>query len=119
MHWRLENIPVFEKKEYPIPADIFNTIRLGKIRKKKDFYFTSEKFRALAILLEDEEWIVVDRDLNELPVMAWTEFHKKGRNNLHLPVSSTFLSYHQHAETIAVKILDFAVESIQEILRKK
>jgi len=119
MNWRLQDIPVFEKKETEIPAKVYNTIRLGKIRLKKNFRLEPDGLRSLDLILEDDAWIVVDRDLNDLPVMAWTDFQVRGRDNLHLPIQCKLLYYHQHAEKIQTMVLDFAYHKIEELLKEQ
>ena len=119
MNWRLIDIPVYEKRPGEISASIYNNIRLGKIRLKQNLHLELEGLRSLEFILEDDAWIVVDRNLNELPVMAWTDFQIKGRDNLHLPIKCTILYYHAHAEKLEKQILDAACNYISELLKNK
>ena len=119
MHWRLVDIPVFERKECELPANIYNTIHLGNIRFRHEFRFEPEGLRSLDLILDDRDWIVVDRDLNDLPVIAWTDFQTKGRDNLHLPVKCTLLYYHAHADKIEKTVLDYAFNKISELIKKR
>jgi hypothetical protein len=111
---RLEDIPVYEKKIKPIEANIFNAIRVRQLRLKKSLRFELKDLRTLDLILENDAWIVVDRSLNDIPVMAWIDFSH--RDNLHLPVECTILYYHAHAEKIEQKILEYAAVRVKEIL---
>jgi len=116
MHWRLMDIPVFEKRTGEIDASVFNTIKLSRIRLKENLRFEAEGLRTLDLILDKDTWIVVDRAIHEIPVMAWTEFQDKGRDNLHLPIKCTKLYYHAHAPIIEKRVLECAVKRINELL---
>ena len=107
MNSRLIDIPVYERKTCEISSVVFNKVRLELIRRRHGFRITPEGLRSLDLILEDDAWIVVDRDQNDLPVMAWTDFHVKGRTNLHLPIKCTVLYYHMHAAKIEDKIIEY------------
>jgi len=110
----LEDIPVYEKKTGQLDANLFNSIRVRQLRLKRSLRFEIKGLRTLDFILENDAWIVVDRDLNDIPVIAWTDFPH--RDNLHLPVVCTILYYHVHAEKLEEQILEYASIRVKEIL---
>ena len=108
----LDDIPVYEKASQALDAGRFNEIRVKQLRLKKSIRFELKGLRTLDLILENDAWIVVDRDLNDIPVLAWTDFPH--RDNLHKPVECTLLYYHAHAEKIKDQVLETAAEYLRE-----
>ena len=61
--------------------------------------------RTLDFLLDEETWIIVDRSLNDIPVMAWLDFETKDRS-LHEPLNCTLNLYHVHATIIQPRVIE-------------
>jgi hypothetical protein len=93
-----------------VAAENFNRVRLALSRLENPLRVALPGLRTLDFMLEDEVWAVVDRDLNDIPVLAWTDFEH--RSALHLPVRCILRYYHAHADVI----LDKALLRLDEIL---
>lgn len=113
---RLDNIPVYEQQESTVAAADFNRVQIALKRLGKQLLIPLAGLRSLALILDQEAWIVVDRDLNEIPVLAWTGFHTEGRGSLHEPIPCVVKSYHQHAGMILQQVQDFMAEHLEEQL---
>jgi hypothetical protein len=49
----------------------------------------------MALVLDDHYWMVVDGEMNDLPIAAWTGF--SARSSLHEPVHCRLRQYHAQA----------------------
>ena len=110
---RLNDIPTLKSLPSTVPAERFNRVRLALRRLENPLRIELPKLRTLDFILEDEMWAIVDRDLNDIPVVAWTDFEY--RSSLHQPVQCTLRHYHAHADAI----MDKALEKLDTILEAR
>ena len=85
-------------------------IRLGN-----PLRFPVKGLKALELVLDNEAWVCVDSSLNDIPVLAWTEFEASHRNSLVDPIACQYYTYHAHAD----KIFDTVVEYLADYLEDK
>lgn len=102
---RLDDIPVYEQTRTWLDAADYNQVQLALKRKGGMLRFSLAGLRSLELLVDREAWIVIDRDLNEIPVLAWTDFQVQGRSTLHEPVACVLKSYHAHSGEIVEKVV--------------
>ena len=114
----LRNLPAYEIRPGEVGAEHFNRIRLALARLSKTIRFSLADLRGLDFVLEDRAWIVIDRTLNDIPVLAWTDFQTLNRA-LHTPVSCQIRLYHAHGEVIHDKVLELTKEYLKYQLRIK
>ena len=107
---RLNELPVLRSCAGEVDAERFNRARLALRRLENPLRLELPKLRSLDFILEDEMWAIVDRDLNDIPVVAWTDFEH--RTALHQPVHCTLRYYHAHADAV----IDKALQKLDEIL---
>jgi hypothetical protein len=107
---RLNDIPTLKTRPTTVTADRYNRVRLALRRLENPLRIELPKLRSLDFILEDEMWAIIDRDLNDIPVAAWTDFEH--RSTLHQPVQCTLRYYHAHADAI----IDRAMQRLDEIL---
>jgi hypothetical protein len=50
---------------------------------------------------------VVDHDMNDIPILAWTDFQVEGRSALHEPIPCQLKTYHMHAKVILERVSEF------------
>lgn len=115
MKTRLLGLPRYSSKQVQVSAELFNCIRLALIRVGKQLRLPLPGLRHLDALIDIETWICVDRDQNDMPIIAWLNFKVHPRNNLHEPVSCDCYCYHSHAEIIEDRVLDL----IKNVLEKQ
>lgn len=107
---RLNDLPVLRLRPGSVDAERYNRVRLALRRLEAPLRIVLPKLRSLDFILEDEMWAIVDRDLNDMPVVAWTDFEQ--RSTLHLPVPCTLRYYHAHADAV----IETALQRLDEIL---
>lgn len=113
MYTRHNDVPVYERYEGEIEAPIYNQVRLAQTRLQPALRLNLRGLKHLDLILQPDAWVVVDRVLNDVPVLAWTDFKTKSRSALHLPVKCQIRLYHAHARAIQRPVL----EGLQALLR--
>ena len=115
MRSRLDDLPTFDTRESQLRAQDFNLVRIALKRLGTPIRIELPRLRTLDFVFEKDAWIIVDRSLNDIPVIAWLEFDEIARNNLHEPIRCQRRSYHPHATII----IDKAFEAMHLILGEK
>lgn len=115
----LDEIPIYEKRPVSISAEHFNSVQIALKRIASTIRFELPKLRTLDLVLDKDDWVVVDRSLNDIPVIAWTEFQSEGRLDLHHPIACQLQIYHQHATIIIEKVMEAMELIIGEKLDEK
>ena len=110
---RLNEIPTLKSRPTTVTADRYNRVRLALLRLENPLRIELPKLRSLDFVLENEMWAIIDRDLNDIPVIAWTDFEH--RSTLHQPVQCTLRYYHAHADAV----MDKALQKLDEILEAR
>ena len=70
MYRRLDEVPVFEYRDGEIPANHYNHVQVALKRLGADLRFPIPRLRHLDLILQKDAWIIVDRVLNDVPVVA-------------------------------------------------
>ena len=97
MKTRLNEVPSLREVPAVVQPSHYNTVRLALIRLGKPLRIELEGLRHLDMLLDDEAWVCVDRMLNDLPVVAWTDFQNDSRSSLNEPAKCQLRLFHAHA----------------------
>jgi len=100
---RLDELPVLRSRPETVNAERYNRVRLALCRLEEPLRIELPELRSLDFILEENMWAVVDRDFNDIPVVAWTDFEH--RSTLHLPVHCTLRYYHAYADAVIEKAL--------------
>ncbi|MDH5409347.1 MAG: hypothetical protein OEY00_12115 [Gammaproteobacteria bacterium] len=103
---KLEDLPTFETRRSTVQAHHYNLVQVAFKRLGSPLRFDLPKLRTLDLHLENGAWIVVDKSLNDIPVMAWVDFDTTGRSNLHEKIDCTLKIYHSHAGILIDKIME-------------
>ena len=106
MKSKLEDLPTFETRRDTVGAVHYNLVQVAFKRLGCPLRFALPKQRTLDLHLEQDAWIVVDKSLNDIPVMAWVDFDTAGRNNLHENIPCTLKIYHSHANILITKVME-------------
>jgi len=115
MRSRLENIPTYDTRKYMMRAQDYNLVRIALKRLGSPIRLEIPNLRTLDFYLEDDLWVIVDRSLSDIPVIAWLNFNDHERDNLHEDINCERRSYHTHATII----VDKALEALHLILGEK
>ena len=114
----LTDIPVYQKLKTAVSAEHFNLVQIALKRLGSPIRLELPKLRTLDFLLDQETWIIVDRTLNDIPVMAWLDFETKDRG-LHEPLNCTLNLYHAHANIIHPRVIEAMTLLLGEQLADK
>lgn len=101
----LTDIPIYQTLKTAVSAEHFNLVQIAIKRLGSPIRLELPKLRTLDFLLDEETWIIVDRSLNDIPVMAWLDFETKDRS-LHEPINCTLNLYHAHANIIKPRVIE-------------
>ena len=115
----LDNIPVYELIEMSVAAADFNRVQIAFHRLGAPLHIALTGLRNLELILDHEAWIVIDRDLNNIPILAWTDFQSVGRLSLHEPVQCILRTYHIHAPVILDQVIAFMEQELEARLSER
>ena len=101
-----------------IEASYFNRVRLALLRLESPLRIQLASMRGLDIILDHHEWVCVDRAINDLPTMAWTDFDTGNRGGIHQPVSCQLRFFHNHADLICGSVLQLVERNLQDRLAR-
>ena len=115
MKYRLDDLPVYELRNTSIRAADYNLVKIALKRLGSPLRLEIPRLRSLDFILEEDTWVIVDRSLNDIPIIAWINFDEKHRPGLHEPVECERRTYHVHA----LIIVDKALEAMQLMLGER
>jgi hypothetical protein len=95
-----------------IDAKYFNIAQTALKRSRDPIRFKIPSLNHLDLLIQADAWIIVDRVLNDMPIVAWTGFNTQGRDNLHEPLACEVRLYHFAARMV----MNTTFKAMQEIL---
>ena len=110
---RLNDIPTLKSLPGSIAAARFNRVRLALTRLENPMRIELPGLRSMDFILENQVWAIVDRNHNDIPIVAWTDFEP--RTTLYQPVPCTIRIYHLHADAI----IDQALQKLDTILETR
>ena len=122
MFTRHLEIPIYEILTGEVQAKHYNRVQVALKRisnKQNRLRFKLPDLRTLDVILQPDDWIVVDTRLNDMPVAAWVDFKVGHRDNLHAPISCQVHLFHAHGSIILQRALDAVEQIIDEKLAEK
>lgn len=112
---RLDELPTYEVQSSQVQSQLYNLVHIALKRLGKSLRLELPQLRTLDLILEEDAWVVVDRDLNDIPVIAWVDFRTHHRDNLHEPILCERRLYHAHG----LLIVDKVIEAMQIMLGER
>lgn len=106
MKSQLENLPRYSTDDTSLPAPLYNKVKLGLLRISNPLLFSIHGLRHLDVVLDNETWICRDVSLNNIPILAWTDFNLNERSSLHKPIDCKLYTYHAHAMLVVDTLLE-------------
>lgn len=119
MYTRHQEVPVYQYREGVVTARVYNQIRLAVSRLHSPVRMALPGLKNLDVILQDDAWIIVDRNLHDVPVIAWTGFDTKQRDNLHRPLLCQIRLFHVSAGLILSPGLKAIEMLAQKAVRKE
>lgn len=111
----LPNVPVLKVLAATVEASHYNHVRLVLARNGVPHELVLGS-RGLAMSLDRRAWVLTDRHLEDLPLMAWTNFDTKRRTGLHSPIHCNILLYHAYAQVVRRNVLVDVDRRLQTLL---
>ena len=108
---RHNEVLILDRRPGNVDAHYFNQSQTALKRIGHQIRFKIPTLNHLDLIVQEDAWIVVDRVLNDIPVVAWTDFQLEGRDNLHQPIPCEVRLYHFAARMVLKTTLD-AMEDI-------
>lgn len=118
MYERLRNFPALDEYPSRIPAPVWNAWRRYWMHEHRPTCFGLHELPPISLILDEGEWVLVDSNLYDLPILVWTNFGDAGRRALHEAVPCTVRHYHQGAAKIRDQALLLMAEELEARLRK-
>jgi len=112
MSSRLDDIPIYELIGSSITAANYNLVQIAFKRLGEPVEIPLTGLRRLELILDHDAWVVVDHDMNDIPILAWTDFQVEGRSALHESVPCHLKTYHMHAKVILERVTEFMEQEL-------
>lgn len=112
MMWRLKELPIYSSFPTTVEAGHYNQIRLALRRLSGPIRLELINHRNVDLLIDDDSWVCVDRNMGDMPIVAWTDFETQDRSALHAPVTCNLHYYHAAAAVVARDALPLAYEML-------
>lgn len=109
---RHKELQPYENREGFVKALYYNHVQTGLHRLHVKLRYRIPKLIHLDLVLQKDAWIVVDRALNDVPILAWTDFEIHHRENLHEDIKCEIRLFHYAADMI----LDRTLEAMELLL---
>ncbi len=106
LYSRHDEIPRLATRSGTIKAIYYNHVQTALSRLNPTIRLTIPKLKHLDLILQKDAWIVVDKVLNDYPIVAWTNFQVEHRETLHKPVPCELRYFHYAASTIVNRTLE-------------
>ena len=119
MYSRLSDVPPLGTRETEIDAVHFNHVQVALKRLGGEIRLSIPKLKHLDLILQKDSWIIVDRVLNDIPVVAWTDFKTQHRSSLHEPIPCTLRTYHAAAGMVRSRTLEAMEMMLGELLNEE
>ncbi|OOZ40335.1 hypothetical protein BOW53_08150 [Solemya pervernicosa gill symbiont] len=112
MKYQLPQLPTVKTLRISLPAYQYNRARLALRRLESPLSVKLTTMPGLLFILEDEQWICVDRHINNRPLISWRNFNLNRRTGINQPVGCEVDYYHAYAGIILRKSLDALDEAL-------
>jgi len=99
-------MPKLHTRHGTVNATHYNHVQTGLKRISEQIRYQIPKLKHLDLILQKDAWIVVDRVLNDVPILAWTEFEVDHRESLHEPIECEIWFFHYAASMIMNRTLE-------------
>lgn len=104
MYTRHKEIPAFSAWPSRVEAQCFNAVQRALSKRGSWLRLPLPELAKLELILQPQEWIVVDPMLNDLPIAAWAGLTPDPARGIHEPVSCELSYYHGAAGKVAAKV---------------
>ncbi len=118
MKSKLPNIPVLKSLSARVGASHYNRVQIALNRLGAPLQLMLPGMRGFQVDIDTDVWVCTDRNLNQLPMLAWTEFSPAARDGIAEPVSCRVLFYHPYANVVARTVMDDIAKILNARLKR-
>ncbi|WJW75859.1 hypothetical protein QVG61_01865 [Thiohalobacter sp. IOR34] len=105
MGTRIGDMPVYATRREEVDATLYNLWRRARLHRLLPLRVAYPGRSQIVLIVEEDDWVVVDQNQYDLPLLAWTDFEDAGRSSLHTPVGCTLNYYHYMASSLRERML--------------
>lgn len=106
LYTRHDEVPQLGSRAGKVDALYYNHVQTALKHLGNQIRLRIPKLKHLDLILQKDAWIVVDITLNDIPVVAWTNFEIAGRSSLHEPIKCEIRFFHFAASMILNRTLE-------------
>lgn len=115
MYTRHNEVQQLRSETAEVQAIYYNHVQTALKRLDNQIRFKIPALKHLDLVLQNDAWIVVDAMLNDIPIIAWSDFEVEHRETLHQPIVCKIRFYHFAAD----KIMNKTLEAMELVLGEK
>ena len=115
---RIDSMPVYAARLERVDAGLYNLWRRARLHLPMPLRIDLPELKSMALIVEQDNWVVVDPRQYDLPVLAWVKFQDQGRSSLHTPVPCTLNYYHFMASQLRRQVLVLMEQRLEQYLHK-
>ena len=119
LYTRHDEIPQLSARAGKVDALYYNHVQTALKQLGNQIRLTIPKLKHLDLIIQKDAWIIVDIVLNDVPVVAWTNFETKGRDSLHEPIQCEIRFFHYAASMILNRTLEAMELMLGEVLEQE
>ena len=106
LYTRHDEVPQLASRKGKVHALYYNHVQTALKHLGPQIRLKIPKLKHLDLILQKDAWIVVDTVLNDIPVVAWTNFETDKRDSLHEPIQCEIRFFHFAASMILNRTLE-------------
>ncbi len=115
---RIYDMPVYEARTEQLEASLYNLWRRAQLHIPLPLRIVLPEQNQMALIIEEDCWVLVDQNQYDLPVLAWLNFQDAGRDSLHTTVDCTLNYYHYMGSRLRQTVLTVLSETLHSELDK-
>lgn len=106
LYTRHNEVPILSSRKTTVKANYYNHVQVALKKLGPQIRFRIPRLKHLDLILQKDAWVVVDKVLNDLPIIAWTDFEVEHRENLHEPIKCELRTWHVAAAMVRDRTLE-------------
>jgi hypothetical protein len=119
LYTRHDEVPQLGARAGKVDAVFYNHVQTALKQLGSQIRLKIPKLKHLDLILQKDAWIIVDITLNDVPVVAWTNFETRGRTSLHEPIQCEIRFFHYAASMILNRTLEAMELMLGELLEQE
>ena len=106
LYTRHNEVPQLASRKGKVDALYYNHVQTALKQLGPQIRLKIPKLKHLDLIIQKDAWIIVDTVLNDIPVVAWTNFETEHRDNLHEPIQCEIRFFHFAASMVLNRTLE-------------